>query len=161
MRGSPVFWGVAFLLPILHFLLHVGLGMGAGVPDLLTLGVLIVAREVRTGTAAGVGFALGLMEDAFSILSFGANALALTVVGAVGSRSREFFVGESLVFLISYLAVGTWLRYLIHWMASGAAVRPEVGDALLVQGGGVAVYTAVTGVLLLRVTGLWKGERGR
>ena len=161
MRRPVLFWSVAVLLPILHFLLHVGFGLGPFVPDLLTLGLLIMAREVRSGTAAGIGFGLGLMEDAFSILSFGANALALTIIGAVGSRSRELFVGESLTFLVSYLAVGTWMRFAIHWLASGPGLRPDMGEALAIQAPLVALYTAGIGIAVLRITGIWSGERGR
>ena len=36
------------------------------------------------GSAAGLGFVFGLLEDAFSILAFGANTIAMTLVGAIG-----------------------------------------------------------------------------
>jgi rod shape-determining protein MreD len=158
-RG-PAFWGVALLLPVLHFLLHVGLGVGAWAPDLLTVGLLVTARQVRTGTAAGVGFALGLLEDALSILSFGANTMALTLVGILGARSRELFVGESVAFLASYLALGTWLRGAIHWLLTQESPREEAVRVLLVQAPAAAAYAAVVGTLLLLVTGVWTREFG-
>jgi len=161
VRRPVLFWSVAVLLPILHFLLHVGFGLGPFVPDLLTLGLLIMAREVRSGTAAGIGFGFGLMEDAFSIVSFGANALALTIIGAVASRTRELFVGESLTFLVSYLVLGTWMRFAIHWLASGPGLRPDMGEALAIQAPLVALYTAGIGIAVVRITGIWSGERGR
>jgi rod shape-determining protein MreD len=122
----------------------------------------MLAREVRIGVAAGVGFAFGLLEDAFSILAFGANAVALTVVGILGARSRDLFVGESLTFLISYLALGTWLRFALQWLLGGdGGPRPPAGQALLLQAPVAALYAAGVGVVLLRVMGAWSGERLR
>lgn len=156
MKHPLFFWGVALLLPIFHFTLHVGLGIGAGAPDLLTVGLLVTARQVRTGTAAGMGFALGLMEDALSILSFGANTVALTVVGILGARSRDVFVGESLTFLASYLALGIWLRGAIHWLLTRDGAREEAIRVLVVQVPVAAAYAAAVGTVLLMVTGIWK-----
>ncbi len=161
MRRGPLFWVVVILLPVLHFSLHVGLGAGQWAPDLLAVGLLVVARTVRTGTAAGVGFVLGLMEDALSILSFGANAMALTVVGILGARSRELFVGESVAFLASYLALGIWLRRGIHWLLTGIGGRDEALQVLFVQAPLAAAYAAMVGSVLLIVTGVWTGEAGR
>ena len=155
MKHPLFFWGAALLLPLLHFTLHVGLGIGAWAPDLLTVGLLVTARQVRTGTAAGIGFALGLMEDALSILSFGANAMALTVVGILGARSRELFVGESLAFLASYLALGIWLRGAIHWLLTRDGAREEAIRVLMVQAPVAAAYGAAVGTVLLMVTGVW------
>jgi len=146
----------------LHFLLHVGFGLGAWAPDLLTVGLLVLAREVRVGVAAGVGFAFGLLEDAFSILAFGANAVALTVVGILGTRSRDLFVGESLTFLVSYLGLGTWLRFALQWLVGGeGGPRPPAGQTLLVQAPLAALYAAGVGILLLRVMGAWSAERAQ
>ena len=158
MKRPLFFLGVSLLLPFLHFTLHVGLGIGAWAPDLLTVGLLVTARQVRTGTAAGIGFALGLMEDALSILSFGANAMALTVVGILGARSRELFVGESLEFLASYLALGIWLRGAIHWLLTRDGAREEAIRVLVVQAPVAAAYGAAVGIVLLMVTGVWTRE---
>ncbi len=158
MRRLGFYRTILCLLPVLHFLLHVGFGMGRGAPDLLAVGLLLLAREVRTGTAAGIGFFLGLLEDAFSLLAFGANALACTLLGVLGSRSRELFVGESLLFLVSYLLLGTWLRAALHWVVAGDDVRRDATQALLIEGPMDAVYAALVGVLILLVTGVWRRD---
>lgn len=158
MRHVTLYRMVLVLLPILHFLLHVGFGMGRTAPDLLAVGLLLLAREVRTGTAAGIGFALGLLEDAFSLLAFGANALACTFVGILGSRSRDLFVGESLIFLMSYLFLGTWARVGLHWLVAGEEVRRDSGLVLLLEGPIDALYASAVGVALLLVTGVWRSE---
>jgi rod shape-determining protein MreD len=158
VKRPLTFWGVALLLPILHFLLQVGFGLGARAPDLLTVALLIVAREVRTGTAAGIGVAFGLLEDSFSVLAFGANAVAMCLVAILGSRSKDLFVGESLLFLGSYLVLGTWLRHALHWVLAGDIVRVGGGQQLLIHGPAAALYAAAAGILILLGTGVWRGE---
>ena len=74
-------WVLVVALVLLHFFLHVGLGFGVGAPDLLTVGLLLAAREVGLGRAAAMGLFFGLLEDALSVLAFGANGVALTLVG--------------------------------------------------------------------------------
>ncbi len=87
MKTPPRIWGVVGLLILLHFGLHVSLGLGESAPDLLAVALLIGAREVDMGRAAGLGFILGFLEDAFSVLAFGASTFALTLVGIGGARS--------------------------------------------------------------------------
>lgn len=154
---SPVWriWGAVLLLAVLHFLLHVGLGLGETAPDLLTVAVLMAAREVPMGVAAGVGFIFGLMEDAFSLLAFGANTVALTVVGAAGARTRDLFVGDSVLFLVSYLFVGKWFRDLFHWLSVGESLREPFVEAMLVESTLAALYVVVVGGVVLGVTGAW------
>lgn len=155
MRQLGLYRAVLVALPILHFLLHVGFGMGRVAPDLLAVGLLLLAREVRSGAAAGLGFLLGLLEDAFSLLAFGANTLACTILGILGSGSRDLFVGESLLFLISYLFLGTWLRVVLHWLLAGEELRRAGAVTLFVHGPVDAAYAAGVGVAILLVTGAW------
>jgi rod shape-determining protein MreD len=153
VRGGPLFWLVVILLPGIHFLLRVGFGAGPLAPDFLTLALLLAARELSTTRAAGVGFGLGLLEDAFSILAFGANAFTLTVLAVAGSRTKDLFVGESVSFFLGYLFIGSWLRYAIHWVVAGQEVRRGAGRVLLVEAPLGSLYVAVVGVLLLLATG--------
>ncbi len=153
MRGGRGLWITVVGLVVLHLFLHLGLGLGAEAPDLLTVGLLLAVREGGAGTGAGLGFAFGLLEDAFSVLAFGANTVAMTLVGAVGARARELFVGDSLLFVVAYLALGKWLRDLIHWVVVGEAVREPFVRAMLVQGGLAALYAAAVGLVVLAVAG--------
>ena len=98
MRSAIRVWAVVGLLVILHFGLHLSLALGKSAPDLLTLALLIAAREAGVGAAAGLGFLFGLLDDAFSVVAFGANTFALTVTGVLGSKARDLFVGDSPVF---------------------------------------------------------------
>lgn len=151
-RGFLV-WAIALLLPATHFFLKVGLGFGLWAPDLLTVALLLLARELRTGKAAAIGFCFGLLEDGFSILAFGANTLTLTLLGILGARSRDLFVAESAGFFLGYLAVGSWLRYALHWVLAGGAGRESAGQVLLIQGPVAALYAAGVGVVFLLLTG--------
>jgi cell shape-determining protein MreD len=160
MRSGWALWGLVVGLFFLHFLLHVGFGIGGAAPDLLTVALLLVAREVELGTAAGVGLAFGLLEDALSVLSFGATGFAMTVVGMVGAATRDLFVGDSLLFLGSYFLLGKWIRDLLHWVAAGDALRQPFLDQVVIQGFWAAGYAAAVGLLLTELIGLRKDTDG-
>lgn len=153
MRSGPLFWGLVGALAFLHFLLHLGLGLGRAAPDLLTVAVLLGARTGGAGVGAGLGFFFGLLEDAFSILAFGANTVAMTIVGALGARTRDLFVGDSVVFVLGYVAAGKWLRDLIYWIVAGEPVREPFLKALVVQGVLAALYAGVVAALFMLAAG--------
>lgn len=160
MKRTGAFWLALILLPFLHFLLRIGFGLGNAAPDLLTLALLLTARELRGGAAAGFGFFYGLLEDAFAILSFGANTLVMTVIGILGARTRDLFIGESALFYMLYLGGGMWARAALHWLLSSPEGRGAPGPALLVEAPLVALYTTGAGLLLLFLTGRLVRERG-
>jgi rod shape-determining protein MreD len=107
MRGRLAVWIAVVGLVLLHFVLHVGLGVGRVAPDLLTVALLLAAREVEVGTAAGMGLVFGLLEDALGVVSFGANAVSMTLLGMLGAVTRDLFVGDSILFLVSYFVLGS------------------------------------------------------
>ncbi len=145
---------------LLHFALHLSLDLGESAPDLLVVALLIAAREVNIGWGAGIGFALGLLDDAFSVLAFGANAFAMTLVGMGGARTRDLFVGDSLLFLISYLVVGKWMRDLLHWVAVGEGLRESFVDTMLIQAPISAAYAGLIGLIVIAISGLgWETVR--
>ena len=150
---------VVVVLAALHFLLHVGFGLGVVAPDLLTVALLVGVREVHVGWGAGIGLALGLLEDAFAVLGFGASTVAMTLVGVAGARSRTLFVGDSFVFLVSYLFVGKWSRDLVYWIAVGEGVRQPFVESMLIGSVLTAGYATVVGVVAIVLSGSW--ETGR
>jgi rod shape-determining protein MreD len=157
MMRRPVLSILVPALVILHFFLHLGLGIGRGAPDLLTVALLVAAREVGIGGSGGIGLFFGLLEDSFSVLAFGANALAMTVVGILGARTRDLFVGESLSFFFWYLALGIWLRGFFYWVVVGEGLREPFVNAVLVDGTVGAIYGALVGIIFL----IPFGGRGR
>ena len=155
MRGSWRVWATVAVLAVLHFLLHLGFGLGGLAPDLLTISLLLAAREVGMGTAAGIGFAFGLLLDSFSLLAFGANTVAMTAVGAAGARTRDLFVGDSFFFVVSYLFLGKWVKDLLYWVLVGEGIREPFVQAVLVGSSLNALYAAAVGVIVVTVTGAW------
>ena len=160
MRAPLRTWGVVVFLVVLHFGLHLSLDLGESAPDLLVVALLIAAREVNIGWGAGIGFVLGLLDDAFSVLAFGSNTFALTLLGMGGARTRDLFVGDSLFFLTSYLVLGKWVRDLLHWVAVGGGLRESFVDTMLIQSPISAVYAGVVGLVVITISGLgWETVR--
>ena len=160
MKDSARAWVVVALLVVLHFGLHLSLGLGKSAPDLLIVALLIAAREVGVGAGAGLGFFLGLMDDAFSVLAFGANTLAMTLVGAAVAKTRDLFVGDSLVFMVSYLVLGKWCRDLLHWVAVGESVREPFVNTMLINSPLAAAYAALVGLGVVAISGIgWETVR--
>ncbi len=151
---------VAAILVFLHLVIHVGFGVGAAAPDLFTLALLIVARELHMASATGLGLGLGLLEDAQGLLAFGAHGFAMAVVGALAARTRELFVGDSLLFVAVYLFLGKWLRDAVYWLAAGSQLRGSMGEALVVDAGLAALYMTAVGLLVVFVTGALVAPRG-
>jgi len=84
----------------------------------------------------------------------------LAVVGVVGSRTRDLFVGDSFVFLVSYLFLGKWSRDLLQWLVVGEGVREPFVETILVQAPISAVYLALVGVIAVVAAGSF-GESAR
>jgi len=160
VRGSLRVWIVVGLLVVLHFGLHLSLALGKSAPDLLLVALLIAAREVGVGAGAGLGFFLGLMDDAFSVLAFGANTFALTLLGAAGAKTRDLFVGDSLIFRVSYLVLGKWCRDLLHWIAVGESLREPFVATMLINSPLAAAYSAAIGLGVVFFSGIgWEKVR--
>jgi len=157
-RSWP-FWLLVGLLVVGHFVLHLAIGLGATAPDLLTPAVLLAARRTRGAVAAGLGLGIGLLQDSLSLDSFGADAVTLTALGYLGSRSRDLFVGDSTGFLLVYLFVGKWLHDVIIYALSGMPGRTETVTWLLVFAPLAAVYAALAGVTAVAAYRSVIGER--
>lgn len=151
MKVGLPFWLFIIVLVMLHFVLHLTFGLTVWAPDLLTLAVLLAARQLTGGVAAGVGFGLGLLEDAVSLGAFGAAAIAQTVVGYLGARSRDLFVGDSVLFLMFYFFLGAWLQDVLYYAITPAIRRGEPVEALFIQAPLQALYVAAAGVAAMMV----------
>ena len=133
-------------LVVLHFVLRVGLGLGVLAPDLLVVALLLASRRMRPGAAAGLGFVLGVLEGSANPTVFGAASLALSVVGYLGSRSREWLAGDDPVTMVAYFFVGTLLYegllyVLLALMGAGGSAM-----ALLIPALFASLYAAAVGL---------------
>ena len=150
-------WILVVVLVVAHFVLHVGFGIGRGAPDLLTIGLLVAARELSLGAAAVVGLAFGLLEDALSVLAFGANTVTMTAIGIAGAFTRDLFVGDSRFFVVSYLFAGKWMRDFLHWLMMGSELRQPFFSEVILEGSLAAAYAAAVGVALFGLGLLGRG----
>lgn len=135
-------------LILMHLVLHVALGLGREAPDLFVVALLLASRSMNVRSAAALGMLLGLLEDAYSMTSFGSNVLAMTVLGMAGAKSRDLFVGDSKSFLATFFLLGAWLRIAIAWAVTDSAVRADLDQRLLVESVLLALYAASLGILL-------------
>jgi rod shape-determining protein MreD len=149
MKNGWTFWLLIAFLVVVHFGLHITLGLGVWAPDLLTLAVLMAARQLSPGAAAGLGFALGLLEDAVSLGAFAAAAITQTALGFLGARSRDLFIGESAMFLSLYFFIGAWIQDALYFAVAPSVRRGEAVQTLLVEAPVQAVYVAAAGLLAI------------
>jgi cell shape-determining protein MreD len=134
------------LLVVAHFVLRVSLGFGEGAPDLLTVALLLGARRMRPSLGAALGLVLGALRDALGVGSFGADALAMTVVGWFGGRSNDWFEGGTPLFIGVYLTLGVWAHHILRTVLGGVPVDASVVGALVLSPIVGALYAAAAGV---------------
>ncbi len=80
------------------------------------------------------------------------------MVSYLGSRSRDLFEGESLLYILVYLLFGKWLHDAIIWVLPGGAGGDAV-RGLLIAAPVFALYAAVAGVTALVLYRAASGER--
>lgn len=112
---------VCLLLLVLHFYVRPRFGDSRAAPDFLAMAVLFYALRSRPGEAAVAGLVTGLLVDSLTPARFGAGALAHTVVGYLASWGRAVFFADNWVVTAGFFAIGTWLRNLLEFLASGTA----------------------------------------
>ena len=74
------FYVILAVLVVLQFSARRWLGGDRVAPDFLLLALLIYTIRARPGPSAAAGFVVGLVRDALTPASFGAGALAHTLV---------------------------------------------------------------------------------
>lgn len=157
-RTTPSFWVFILILVILHFILHVAIGLSTSAPDLLTIALLLSARRLNGAVAAGVGLVFGLIADALSLSAFGALAVVYTVLGFLGARSRDLFEGDSLLFVGVYVFIGKWLCNALYLVMTHAS-RGDPWGTLLSNAPVAAIYAAVSAMIALTLYRAATGDR--
>src|SRR2546422_779827 len=140
-------------LVVLQFSVRGRLGGDRVAPDFLLLALLIYTIRARPGPSAAAGFLVGLLRDALTPASFGAGALAHTLVGYLSSWSKAVFFAENLFVNGCLFFAGTWCRNLAVALASGKLKGGLLGWELLVWSPIQSLTTAVAGVLVLWLFG--------
>jgi rod shape-determining protein MreD len=140
-------------LVVLQFSLRPRLGDDRMAPDFLLLALLIYTIRAQPGQSAAAGFVVGLLRDALTPASFGAGALAHTLVGYLSAWSKAVFFAENLFVNGCLFFAGTWVRNLVMVLASGKMRGGLLGWELLVWSPIQSLTTAIVGVLVLWLFG--------
>jgi rod shape-determining protein MreD len=141
-------------LAALHFYLRPRAFAGRAAPDFLMLALMLFALRARPGAAALAGFLTGLVNDVLTPASFGAGALAGTLVGYLAAWGRAVFFPDNLLVNAGLFAFGVWFRNAVVLLVSGTP-GSELGRALLVWSPLQALTTALAGVGILLLFRDW------
>ncbi|MEO5799147.1 MAG: rod shape-determining protein MreD [Gemmatimonadales bacterium] len=145
-------------LLLLEFYLRPSLIEGRGMPDFLMLALLLLAIRQRPGTAAVIGFAVGLMVDVLTPARFGAGILAHVLVGWGAAWGRSVFFADNLLVTAGVFFIGTWARNLLVLLFSGTSPGRLLTELLIwspLQG----LTTAAVGVVIVMLFRDWLAIR--
>ena len=147
------------VLVLLQFTVRSHLGGDRVAPDFLLLALLIYTIRAEPGRSAAAGFFIGLLRDAMTVVSFGAGALAHTLVGFASSWAKAVFFAEHVFVRGCLFFAGTWLRNFIILAASGKLQGSQVAWELLVWSPLQGLTTALVGVTVLWFFRGWLSPR--
>ena len=147
------------LLVLLQFTVRDQLGGDRVAPDFLLLALLLYTIRAEPGKSAAAGFLIGLLRDALTPVSFGAGALAHTIVGFFSSWAKAVFFAEHVFVKGCLFFAGTWIRNLIVLLASGGLRSSQVGWELLVWSPLQGLSTALVGIAVLWFFRGWLSPR--
>lgn len=136
------------VLVLLHFSLRPLLGWRTG-PDFLVIALLLVAIRVRPGTAALIGFVMGIIADSVTLQAFGAAALSMSVVGFAASWLKAVFFADDLVLNAFFFFLGKWAFDVLYVLAQRDAGSVSVPLQLLVWSPLTAAVTSAAGIITL------------
>lgn len=133
---------------VLHYTLRPLLGWRAPM-DFLILALLLVAVRVRPGTAAVIGFLLGIISDSLAPEALGAGAIAMTTVGFGASYLKAVFFADNLVLNAFFFFLGKWVFDIMYFLGEQRVHGVELVQQLLLWSPLSAAVTAAAGVILL------------
>lgn len=147
-RNGRAFWVFIFVLVLLHLVLRLALGLTV-IPDLIVVAALLGARRLGGWQAALFGLVLGVLADSLALTAFGATAVAFVIVCYLGSRSRNFFEGDSYAFVTLYVFLGAWLAEAIRFAVGGAWQRGSPWMDVVTATPLAALYIALAALVAL------------
>lgn len=117
--------------------------------DFALIAILFSAVRMRPGLAAVTGFLVGLALDAMAPGSFGAHALALTLIGYGASWLKAVFFADHVGLTGLFVFLGKWVLDIALTLLTGVSSGISLVIALLVWSPLSAALTAAVAVLLL------------
>lgn len=150
MKATRSAWLGAWVaaLVVLHYTLRPFLGWRIQV-DFLVIALLLIAVRARPAVAAATGLVVGLVTDALAPESFGAGALAMTVVGFAASWLKTAFFTENLALNGIFLFCGKWAFDVVYLLASRRLHGSDLLTQLIWWSPLAAGLTAGAGLLVL------------
>jgi rod shape-determining protein MreD len=139
--------GLFLLLVALHYSTRPLFEGRVGV-DFLLLAVLLAGIRLRPGAAAVLGFTSGLVSDALAPGSFGAGALALTVVAFGASWMRAAFFAQNFMLFGALVFIAKVIHDVVVVLLSTGIQFPAAVLQLLVWTPLGALASAVAAVAL-------------
>lgn len=139
---------IFLLLVALHYTLRPVLAWHASI-DFLVIALLLVAVRTRPGAAALAGFALGLLSDSLTPESFGAGALAMTIVGFGASWLKAAFFADNLALNGVFIFAGKWAFDAIFLLAEHRLQGTDLLVQVLLWSPLAAAVTAAAGLVVL------------
>ena len=122
---------------------------GRATVDFAIIAILFSAVRLRPGVAALTGFLTGLALDALAPGSFGASALALTLVAFGASWLKAVFFADHVALAGLFVFLAKWLFDGALTLLTGVGGGVSLLATLLVWSPLSAALTAVVAVLLL------------
>jgi rod shape-determining protein MreD len=144
LRGALIFG----LLVVLHYTLRPLLGWRAPI-DFLVIAILLAAVRVRPGTAALLGFGLGLVTDSLNTAAMGAGALAMASIGFAASWLKAIFFADNLALNGFFFFAGKWVFDIVLLVGEQRLAGGDMLTQLLLWSPLAAANTAIAGVVLL------------
>ena len=141
---------VCLILIVLHYTLRPLLGWRASI-DFLLIALVFGSVRMRPASAALFGFILGLAADSLSLGSFGAGALAATIVGFAASWLKAVFFADNLALNAFFLFIGKWLFDLVYVLMERRMHGTEMLMQIIVWSPLAAAVTALAGVVAIAV----------
>ena len=139
---------IFLLLVFLHYTLRPVLAWRASI-DFLVIALLLVAVRTRPGAAALAGFALGVLSDSLTPESFGAGALAMTIVGFGASWLKAAFFADNIALNGVFIFAGKWAFDTIFLLAEHRLKGTDLLVQLLLWSPLAAAATAAAGLVVL------------
>jgi rod shape-determining protein MreD len=139
---------IFLLLVFLHYTLRPVLAWRASI-DFLVIALLLVAVRTRPGAAALAGFVLGLLSDSLTPESFGAGALAMTIVGFGASWLKAAFFADNIALNGIFIFAGKWAFDTIFLLAEHRLQGTDLLVQVLLWSPLAAAATAAAGLVVL------------
>jgi rod shape-determining protein MreD len=140
--------GVFLLLILLHYTVRPLVGARISL-DFMVVAVLLLAVQVRPGVAALIGFAVGLVADSMTPLSFGAGALALSAVGSIASWLKTTVFGDNFLLQVVFLAAGKWAFDILYLVVERRLGLADLAVQLVLWSPLSAIATGLAGTLVI------------